>query len=143
MTQSNLPQPPHEENIAPDPRAENHRSARKSGASAKSRILEELKQVRAIWDEAERNRSRTPFLALLILMLGLLIQQVGQIASFWNKNNRLTEQISETVESVKVSRQEKIQLTRKLESLSLELLRLESTSPGAARLISDYGIEKR
>ncbi len=142
MTPSNPPHP-NKENIAPESRGGNNRVARKSGASAKSRILEELKQVRAIWDEAERNRSRTPFLALLILMIGLMIQQVGQIASFLNKNHQLTDQISDTVESVKVSRQERIQLTRKLESLSLELLRLESTSPGAARLISDYGIEKR
>ena len=142
MTPSNRPHP-NEENIAPEPRGGNHRVARKSGASAKSRILEELKQVRAIWDEAETNRSRTPFLALLVLMLGLLIQQVGQLTTSWNQNNQLTYKISETVKSVKVARQEKIQLTRKLESLSLELLRLESTSPGAARLISDYGIEKR
>ena len=142
MTPSNRPHP-NEENISPEPRGGNHRVARKSGASAKSRILEELKQVRAIWDEAETNRSRTPFLALLVLMLGLLIQQVGQLTTSWNQNNQLTYKISETVKSVKVARQEKIQLTRKLESLSLELLRLESTSPGAARLISDYGIEKR
>ena len=142
MTQSNRPHP-NEENIAPEPRAGKHQVSRKSGASAKSRILEELKQVREIWDEAEKNRSRTPFLALLLLMLGLLIQQVGQLATSWNQNNQLTYKISETVKSVKVARQEKIQLTRKLESLSLELLRLESTSPGAARLISDYGIEKR
>lgn len=142
MTQSNRPHP-QEENFAPEPRAGKHRVSRNSGTSAKSRILEELKQVREIWEEAEQKRSRTPFLALLILMLGLLIQQVGQLATSWNSNNQLTYQISEAANSVKVTRQEKTQLTRKLESLSLELLRLESTSPGAARLISDYGIEKR
>ena len=109
MTQSN--QHHHQEEKVSSESRSGHRASKKTGASTKSIILEELRQVREICDEAEKSRSRTPFLALLLLMIGLLIQQVGQLAHSWYENN--------------------------------QLLRLESMSPGAARLISDYGIEKR
>lgn len=130
MTPSNL-------NPSADPQVQKKRKAQSD------KILEQLVLVREALDQNDQERSRSPFWALMILIIGLLVYQAGALLAQLQTNRRLAAETDSIVTELKESKQEKFQLSQRLESISLELLRLRSTNPAAARLVEQYGIERR
>lgn len=107
------------------------------------KILEQLILLREALAENDQERSRTPFWALMILIIGLLVYQAGALLNQVQTNQQLTSETQSIVKELRESKQEKFQLSQRLESISLELLRLRTTSPAASRLVEQYGIERR
>lgn len=107
------------------------------------KILEQLILVREALDQNDQERSRSPFWALMILIIGFLIYQTGVLLNQVETNRQLARETTSIVNELKKSKQEKFQLSQRLESISLELLRLRNSSPAAARLVEQYGIERR
>ncbi len=115
----------------------------KKPRSKSDKILEQLVLVREALKEADESRERTPFWALALLLSGMLVYLGGGLINRLQETQRIDQELQETIDVVREAKQEKFQLSQRLESISLELLRIQSSSPAAARLVEQYGIERR